>query len=86
MGVERVPADFRAERQQFALADARRADHRQIIAAPLVGHTNAQPAHADDILDVPIVALNADRRKDQRDVCRKDARAQNERIGRLPGG
>ena len=47
------------------LADPRRADHREVVAVPLVGHADPPPAHADDVVDVLVVALDAHGREDQ---------------------
>ena len=63
---ERVPADLLAQRQQLALADPRRAERRQVVAPPLLGHADPGHAHADDVADVPVVALDRDPGKDQR--------------------
>ena len=50
---------------ESGLADAGRADHRQVVAVPLVGHPNPAPAHADDVRDVLVIALHPHRREDQ---------------------
>jgi hypothetical protein len=46
---KRVPADFSAERQHFALADPGGADQRLVIAPPLVGYA-PRPATARRVL------------------------------------
>ena len=50
-------AEFGRQLLQPALADPRRTDHRQVIAIPLVGHSDPPPAHPDDVVDVLVVAL-----------------------------
>ena len=66
---------------QPALADARRANHRQVVAVPLVRDADAQPTHPQEIVDVLIVDLDLRRVKEQcslfvhvlcrREVCRR---------------
>ena len=63
---EGVPTDLVAEGHDLALADPRRAELREIVAPPLLRHADAQAAHAHDVLDVLVVALDLDRREDQR--------------------
>ena len=63
---EGVPADLAAEGRNLALTDPRRAERRQVVAPPLVGDADAQAAHADDVLDVLVVALDLNCREDQR--------------------
>src|SRR5438094_627362 len=47
------------------LADPGGADHRQVVAVPLVGHPDPAAAHADDVVDVAVVALHANRGEDE---------------------
>ena len=47
------------------LADAGRADHGQVVAVPLVWHSDPAPAHADDVRDILVIALHPHRREDQ---------------------
>ena len=72
---QRLPADLAADLRDLALADPRGAEHRQVVAAPLLGNADAHLAHAEDVLVVPVVLLDLDRRKDQRafviDVARR---------------
>ena len=51
---------------QPPLADARRADRRQVVAVPLSGTRIRAPAHADDVVDVLVVALDPHAGEDQR--------------------
>ena len=72
---EGVPADLAAEGGDLPLADPRRAQHREIVAPPLVRHADAQAAHTHDVLDVLVVALDLHRREDQRAFLVHVARA-----------
>ena len=62
---QRLAAVFRAQLLEPRLADARRTEHRQVVAVPLLGHADAAAAHADDVVDVLVVALHAHGREDQ---------------------
>ena len=64
--VERLPTGLPGKRQKLPLAHPRCAQHGKEIAPPLVGHANAHPAHADDVLDGLVAALHLHRREDQR--------------------
>ncbi len=64
-GLDRVLAVLFAERLEPALGDAGRAQPGEIVAVPLVGHPDACPAHAHDVLDILEVALDAHAREDQ---------------------
>ena len=63
------------ERLEPALADPCGADGGEVVAEPLVRHTDAAPAHAHDVVDVAPVALHLDAGEDQRalviDVLRR---------------
>ena len=63
---ERLPADLPAHLEHGPLADARRSEHREVVAVPLVRHPDPHPAHPDDVLDVPVVTLNLHRGEDER--------------------
>ncbi len=58
--LHRLDAVLGDEVLQPALADAGRANHRQVIAVPLVRHADAAAAHTDDVADVGVVTLHAD--------------------------
>ena len=62
---ERLRPVLRAELLQARLADPGGAEHRQVVAVPLVGHPDPAAAHADHVVDVAVVALHAHRREDQ---------------------
>ncbi len=65
-GVQRVPANLLAQRQQLALADQGGTQHGKEVPVPLLGHPDAQLAHANDVVDGLVVLEDLHRRKDQR--------------------
>ncbi|MDF1735137.1 MAG: hypothetical protein P1U37_07630 [Minwuia sp.] len=64
-GLDGLLAVFLAEFLQAAFADPGRADACQIVTVPLSRHADAGPAHAHHVIDVGVVALDADSREDQ---------------------
>jgi len=69
---------------QPSLADPRRAEHRQVVAVPLVRHADPPPAHADPVADVLVVALHLRGAEDQRAllvvVAREGVVARRDRV------
>ncbi len=56
---DHVHAVVRAQLLEPPLRDAGRAQAGEEVAVPLLGHADAAPAHADDVVDVLEVALHA---------------------------
>ena len=48
--LESVPAKLLAEREHLPFSDSRRTDQGQIVAPPLIGHPDPEPAGSDQIL------------------------------------
>ena len=63
---DHVDAVVGAQLLEAPLGDARRAEAREVVAVPLVRHADAAPAHADDVVDVLVVALDAHARERER--------------------
>ncbi len=66
VSLQHLPSDVRTQLKEGLLPDAHSAQGCEIVAPPLLGHADAQAAHADNVVDIPIVLLNPDRMKDQR--------------------
>ena len=85
--LERVPADLLCQRPRLTLADSRGADHREVVAVPLLGHADAHHAHADDVVDVLAVSLHLHAGEDQGallvDVLRLGVVRRRDRVARI---
>ena len=64
--VETIPAHLTRELRHLPLADASRAQQREVVALPLDRDADTHLAHADDVVDVLVVALHLDARQDDR--------------------
>ena len=68
-----------AELLEPALRDARRPQARQIVPVPLLGHADPPAAHADDVRNVLVIALNPYAREIERALFVDVARARHVR-------
>ena len=64
--VEAIPSHLTRELCHLPLADAGRTKQREVVALPLDRDADAHLAHADDVVDVLVVALHLDARQDDR--------------------
>ncbi len=62
--VQAIPADLAGELGDLPLAHPGRPQQREVVALPLARHADPHLAHADDVLDVLVVALHLDARHD----------------------